>query len=129
MASREYKLLIPNNNLQLQGFTDADWQGDPDDRKSTSGYLFTLAGGAVSWRSKTHEPVALSSMEAEYIAASEAVKEVVWLREFLASLKFIERAFDQVTIYCDNQAAIKVAKDPKFHSKTKHIEGITIYVM
>lgn len=114
--------------LKLQGFTDADWQGDPDDRKSTSGYLFTLAGGAVSWRSKTHEPVALSSMEAEYIAASEAVKEVVWLREFLASLKFIERAFDQVTIYCDNQAAIKVAKDPKFHSKTKHIEGRYHYI-
>ena len=67
-------------------------------------------------------------MEAEYIAASEAVKEGVWLKEFLASLKVIDSASNPVTIYCDNQAAIKVSKDPKFHSKSKHIEGRYHYI-
>uniref|UniRef100_A0A8R7U2N5 Retrovirus-related Pol polyprotein from transposon TNT 1-94 n=1 Tax=Triticum urartu TaxID=4572 RepID=A0A8R7U2N5_TRIUA len=116
------------NPLKLQGFTDADWQGDLDDRKSTSGYLFTLAGGAISWSRKKQDSVALSSMEAEYIAASEAVKEGVWLKEFLASLVVVESTSYPVTIFYDNQAAIKVSKDPKFHSKTKHIEGRYHYI-
>ncbi|XP_020188850.1 uncharacterized protein [Aegilops tauschii subsp. strangulata] len=86
------------------------------------------AGGAISWSSKKQDSVALSSMEAEYIAASEAVKEGVWLKEFLASLVVVESASYPVTIFCDNQAAIKVSKDPKFHSKTKHIEGRYHYI-
>uniref|UniRef100_A0ACD5Z493 Uncharacterized protein n=1 Tax=Avena sativa TaxID=4498 RepID=A0ACD5Z493_AVESA len=124
----DYYLCFNGHNLQLQGYTDADWQGDPDDRKSTSGYIYTLAGGAVSWCSKKQDSVALSSMEAEYIAASEAVKEGVWLREFLASLNIVESASSPVTVYCDNQAAIKVSKDPKFHSRSKHIEGRYHYI-
>jgi hypothetical protein len=119
----DYHLCFNGHNLQLQGFTDADWQGDLDERRSTSGYIFKLGGGAISWRSKKQDSVAVSSMEAEYIAASEAVKEGVWLKEFLASLKVVTSASNPVTIFCDNQAAIKVSKDPKFHSKTKHIEG------
>ena len=62
-------------------------------------------------------------MEAEYIAASEAVKEGFWLKEFLASLEVVSSASYPITIFCDNQAAMKVSKDPKFHSKSKHIEG------
>lgn len=112
----------------LQGYTDADWQGDPDDRKSTSGYLFTIAGGAISWRSKKQDSVAMSSMEAEYIAASEAAKEAVWLKEFLSTLKIIDSARKPVMVYCDNQAAIKVSRDPRFHSKSKHIEGRYHYI-
>ncbi len=86
-GTMDYSLCFNGHNLQLQGYTDADWQGDPDDRKSTSGNIFTLAGGAISWCSKKKDSVALPSMEAEYIAAFEAVKEGVWLREFLASLR------------------------------------------
>lgn len=112
----------------LQGYTDADWQGDPDDRKSTSGYLFTIAGGAISWRSKKQDSVAMSSMEAEYIAASEAAKEAVWLKEFLSTLKIIDSARKPVMVYCDNQAAIKVSRHPRFHSKSKHIEGRYHYI-
>jgi hypothetical protein len=119
----DYHLCFNGHNLQLQGFTDADWQGDLDERRSTSGYIFKLGGGAISWRSKKQDSVAVYSMEAEYIAASEAVKEGVWLKEFLASLKVVTSASNPITIFCDNQAAIKVSKDPKFHSKTKHIEG------
>lgn len=112
----------------LQGYTDADWQGDLDDRKSTSGYLFTLAGGAISWSSKKQDSVALSSMEAEYIAVSEAVKEAVWLKEFLWTLKIVESASKPVVVYCGNQAAIKVSRYPKFHSKIKYIEGRYHYI-
>jgi transposase InsO family protein len=124
----DYALCFNGQNLQLQGYTDADCQGDLDERKSTSGYLFTLAGGAISWKSKKQDSVALSSMESEYIAASEAVKEGVWLKEFLASLKIVESASKPVTIYCDNQAAMKVSRDPKFHSKSKHIEAKYHYI-
>ena len=63
-------------------------------------------------------------METEYIATSETAKEGVWLREFLASLKVVESASQPVTIFCDNKAAIKVSKDPKFYRKSKHIEGM-----
>ena len=124
----EYSLCFNGHNLQLQGYTDADWQGDLDDRKSTSSYIFTLAGGAISWCSRKQNSVALSSMEVKYIAASEAAKEGVWLKEFLASLKVVESASQPITIFCDNMAAIKVSKDPKFHSKSKHIEGRYHYI-
>jgi len=124
----DYSLCFNGHNLQLQGYTDDDWQGDLDDQKSMSGYIFTLAGGAISWCSRKQNSVALSSMEAEYIAASEAAKEAVWLREFLASLKVMESASQPVTIFCDNMATIKVSKDPKFHSKSKHIEGRYHYI-
>jgi len=112
----------------LQGYTDSDWEGDLDTRRSTSGYIFTLAGGAISWKSKKQESVALSSMEAEYISACEAVKEAVWLREFLATLKIVQSVESPVTVFCDNQSAIKVAKDPRFHNKSKHIEARYHYI-
>jgi hypothetical protein len=124
----DYSLCFNGHNLQLQGYTNADWQGDLDDQKPASGYIFTLAGGPISWCSTKQDSIALSSMEAAHIAASEAAKEGVWLREFLASLKVVESASQPVTIFCDNMAAIKVSKDPKFHSKSRHIEGRYHYI-
>jgi len=124
----DYSLCFNGHNLQLQGYTDADWERDLDERRSTSGYIFTLTGGAISWCSKLRQPVDLSSMEAEYIAASEAAKEGVCLREFLVALKVVESASQPVTIFCDNMSAIKAAKDPKFHSKSKRIEGRFHYI-
>jgi len=66
------------------GYTDSDFAGDPDDRKSTSGYVFMLAGGAVSWRARMHPLVACSTVEAEYIGASDATKEAIWMRSLYA---------------------------------------------
>ena len=91
-------------------------------------YSLTLAGGKIFWCSKKQNSVALLSMEAEYITASEAAKEGMWLREFLASLEVVESASQPVTIFLDNMAAIKVSKDPKFHSKSKHIVGRCHYI-
>jgi hypothetical protein len=72
--------------------------------------------------------MALSSMEAEYISACEAVKEAVWLKEFLTTLKIVKSVESPITVFCDNQAAIKVAKDPRFHNKSKHIEARYHYI-
>lgn len=72
--------------------------------------------------------MAQSSIEAEYIDANEAVKDGVWLRNFLVSLEIVQNASDPVTAYCDNQVAIKLSKDPKFHSRARHIEGKYHYI-
>ena len=101
------------------GFSDADWGGDLDDRKSTSGYLFTLSGAAVSWRSKKQTCVALSTAEAEYIALASAAQEAIWLQQLTNDLK--NESSDTTTIYEDNQSAICMSKHPKFHGRSKHI--------
>jgi hypothetical protein len=104
----------------LHGFADADWASNVSDRKLTSGYVFKLAGGAVSWSSKKQTSVALSSTEAEYIAAAHAAKEAVWLRCFLGELG--QCVTLPTTLYIDNQSAITITQNPEFHNCTKHIE-------
>src|SRR3954468_17867296 len=86
------------------GYTDADWAGDLDERKSTSAYVFLLNGGAISWRSKKQGMIALSTMEAEYIAAAAAVQEAVWLRCLLMSLEVIPDADDPVKLLSDSMS-------------------------
>ena len=115
-------LCYQGRDLRLRGHNDADWTGNLDERKSTSGYTFLLGGGAITWCSKKQSCVALSTMESEYVACSVAVQEVVWLRRFLQRLDIVASAMDPVTIYSDSMAAIAYAKDPKYYGKTKHIE-------
>jgi len=104
----------------LTGYADADWANDLGDRKSTSGYVFKLAGGAISWSSKKQSSVALSSTEAEYIAGAHTAKELVWLQRLLGDIGMPD---DSPTTLCiDNQSAIAIAKNPQFHDRTKHIE-------
>ncbi|CAL5439703.1 unnamed protein product [Camellia sinensis] len=103
----------------LEGYTDSDMAGDLDGRKSTSGLLFTFAGGAVSWQSKLQKCVALSTTEAEYIAAAEAGKEMLWLKRFLQELGLKQEKF---TVHCDSQSAIDLSKNSMYHSRTKHID-------
>ena len=105
--------------LDIHGFVDADWAGDLDQRRSTSGYVFSLFGGAVSWMSKRQSVVALSTTEAEYIAATHASKEAVWLQRLCSSMGLVQQA---IRIDCDSQSAIFLAKNPAYHSKTKHID-------
>lgn len=103
----------------LIGFSDADWAGDLDDRRSTTGNVFLLSGGAVSWLSKKQSTVALSTAEAEYVALSQASQECVWLRRLLSDLGM---DVTPVVILEDNQGAIAIAKNPVDHSRTKHID-------
>jgi transposase InsO family protein len=103
------------------GYSDADWAGDIESRRSTSGYAFMMNGGCISWRSKKQRTVALSSTEAEYMALSEATQEAVWLKVFLCELGEM-KSDDPVKIYEDNQGSIALAKNPEFHKRTKHID-------
>jgi hypothetical protein len=103
------------------GYSDADWAGDIETRRSTSGYVFVLNGSCISWRSKKQRTVALSSTEAEYMALSEATQEAVWLKSFLQELGELA-GDDALTIREDNQGAIALAKNPEFHKRTKHID-------
>ena len=103
----------------LQGYIDADYAGDADSRKSTSRYLMTYAGGAVSWQSRLQKCVSLSTTDAEYTAAVEASNEVLWMKNFLQELGMKQENYN---LFCDSQSAIHLAKNPSFHSRTKHIE-------
>ncbi|MCO5597082.1 hypothetical protein L7F22_051156 [Adiantum nelumboides] len=97
----------------------ADFAGHPDCRKSTSGYVFTFTGGTVSWISRLQKCVALSTTEAEYVAATEASKEVLWLMRLVEELGIKSQV---PVLHCDSQSAIMLARNPVFHAKTKHIE-------
>lgn len=107
------------NYNELYGFCDSDYAGDLQTRKSTSGFIFLLYGAPVSWSSKRQSCVALSTTEAEFIAAAEAAKEAIWLQRFMHELGFPKRA---TSIYCDNQGAIALIRNPVFHQRTKHME-------
>ena len=105
---------------ELLGYSDADWAGDKEDRRSTSGYLFQMAGGPISWKSRKQESVALSTAEAEYIALSSAAQETVWIRRLVTELG--DKPEGPTTLMEDNQSAIAMAKNPQFHGRAKHID-------
>lgn len=111
---------LGSGSAKLTGYSDADWGGDQATRRSTSGYIFMMGGGPVSWCSKRQATVALSSCEAEYIALTQATKEAVWLRLLLAEFGVPDAA--PTRILADNQGAMALAKNPGFHTRTKHID-------
>src|SRR6201996_6441500 len=109
-GSINYKLAYGGSNSrqtdpELIGYCDADWASNVDDRRSVTGYVFMLAGGAISWKTKKQPTVALSSVEAEYMAATQATKEAIWFRSFLTQLG-INVGSSPTTIYSDSQGSI-----------------------
>lgn len=119
-ATMDYGILYkakPNSNLFV--YSDADYAGDVDTRLSTGGYACLLGDGVISWASEKQKTVALSTTESEYIAACQAVKELIWLKGLL---KNISNEFDKPYVYLDNQSALKLIKNPEFHKRTKHID-------
>jgi len=107
-------------DAKLLAYTDSDYAGDVEDRKSTSGYVFSLSGGVISWSSKKQPVVALSTTEAEYIAAAYYATQGIWLKQILDKLSQTEGL--DITIFCDNSSTIKLSKNPVFHGHSKHIE-------
>lgn len=103
-----------------QSHCDADWAGDKDTRRSTTGYVFSLAGGAVSWRSRLQPTVALSSTEAEYRAITEAGQELIWLRNMMARFGYEDKK--ATILHSDNLGAIHLTNKSVFHGRTKHVE-------
>jgi hypothetical protein len=108
------------NGTDLVGWTDSDWGQDADTRRSTGGFVFDVAGGIVSWSSKKQPTVALSTVEAEYMAAANATREAIWLRTLLEDLGFQQTS--ATVIHADNQGCISLTHGPTAHSRTKHID-------
>ncbi|XP_057986538.1 secreted RxLR effector protein 161-like [Hevea brasiliensis] len=107
-------------DCKLVGYCDADYAGDHDTRRSTTGYVFMLGTGAISWCSKRQPTVSLSTTEAENRAAAIAAQESTWLIQLMKNLHHpVEYA---IPLCCDNQSAIRLAENPIFHARTKHVE-------
>ncbi len=117
-GSADLGLMYHRDGQQLTAYCDADWAGDRDDRKSTSGNLLLLADGAVSWLSKKQASVALSTTEAEYNALSQCTQEIIWLRCLL--LEIGDELPTPTVVQEDNQGTINLAKNPGSSRRTKH---------
>ncbi|KAH9704158.1 hypothetical protein KPL70_011349 [Citrus sinensis] len=117
-GTSDVALCYGGSEFTVRGYMDSDFARDLDKRKSTTGYVFTLAGAAVSWVSKLQTVVALSTTEAEYMAATQACKEAIWIQRLLEELGHKQQ---KIPVFCDSQSALYIARNPAFHSRTKHI--------
>ena len=112
-------LFTRNESTECTGYSDADWGGDIDDRKSTSGYLYLMSGAPVSWRSKKQSCITLSTAEAEYMSLTSAAQEVICLVCLLVELQ--KESITPAIIHEDNQSDICMTKNPTFHGRSKHV--------
>ncbi|XP_038711765.1 uncharacterized mitochondrial protein AtMg00810-like [Tripterygium wilfordii] len=112
--------------IRLDAFSDADWAGCPNTRRSVTGWCMFLGDSLISWKSKKQDRVSKSSTESEYRAMSAACSEVVWLRGLLAKLGFPQS--DPTPLHADNTSAIQIATNPVYHERTKHIEVDCHYI-
>jgi hypothetical protein len=110
----------------LSSYTDSDFAGSLDDQKSTSGYAFHLGTNQISWASKKQPIVSISSAEAEYVAATSASCQAVWLRRLLNDMSYTEK--EPTPIFCDNTFAIALSKNHVFHKKRKHIDTLFHFI-
>jgi hypothetical protein len=121
-GTKDYKIRLGGTKTTrvLTAYTDADFAADTDDRKSRTGYVLYYNNGPIAWGSKKQSCVATSITHAEYIALYTATKEVVWCRRLLAALGQVQ--YSPTVIYTDSQSAMRLALNPKFHARTKHID-------
>ncbi|GJV84472.1 putative RNA-directed DNA polymerase [Tanacetum coccineum] len=110
----------PDTELDVTGFCDASWQCDKDDTKSQTGYVFVVNGGAVDWKSKKQTTIAMHATQSEYMAASEAAMEAVWIRKFVEDLGVMPSISKPINMYCDNSAAIIFANEPGVMKGARH---------
>ncbi|HBK83011.1 MAG TPA: hypothetical protein DDZ41_05345, partial [Flavobacterium sp.] len=120
-GTSQYKLKYTNEDIDdMCAFSDADWASQEEDRRSCTGFIIKMAGGAIRWGSKRQPVVALSSTEAEYIALSATVREIIWLKNFANEIN--SKCSNPSVVHCDNQSAIKLGMCDGFRPRTKHID-------
>ena len=118
-GTKDYGLLYSKGEMKLKGYSDSDYAGDLDTRRSTTGYAFQLGGNTITWNSKRQQTVALSTTEAEYMALCQTGKEAIWIQKLFKELglKDIETCLLE-----DNQGCLALAKNPINHARSKHID-------
>ena len=119
LGMKDWKLTYGITNNGLEGYTDADGSSQ-EHRHAISGYIFLINGGAISWSLKKQELVTLSTAKSEYIAATYAVKEALWLCQLINEV--FQPLKELITMYSDSQSAITLTKDGSYHARTKHID-------
>lgn len=123
--TKHYCLKYSKESVELKGFVDADWASDSLDRKSYTGFCFTMNGSVISWQSRKQKTVSLSSTEAEYVALSEASREAVYLGNLMYEITGKQCV---IKLQCDNQSALKLATSHQAHNRSKHIDVRFHYV-
>lgn len=113
-----YKRALDTEDM-LMGFVNSDYAGCLDTRKSLTGYVFTAFGTAINWKASLQKVVALSTIEAEYMALTEATKEALWL---LGLVKELQLGQDRIIVFCDSQGAVQLSKNQVFHERKKHVD-------
>ncbi|XP_059633008.1 secreted RxLR effector protein 161-like [Cornus florida] len=122
-GTKEYMLTYKRLNLlEVVGYSDYDFGGCIDSRKSTSGYVFLFVGGAISWKSLKQKSITSSTMEAEYVACHEATGHALWLRNFITNLKVVDSISRPLRIYCDNSVAVRFCNNNASGSSNKWID-------
>jgi hypothetical protein len=119
-GTKDYKLTFQGNQLDIHGYCDADFGRDLDERVSVSGVLIKAAGGAIVWYSNKQSAIAQFTAEAEYIAANQAGRDIVWVRQMCSEMGLLQQG--PTVVYCDSQGALWYIKDPVTKPKAKHID-------
>jgi len=120
-GTKDLKLVLGGKKPGIIGFSNADW-AQSTSRHSISGFAFFVGLGIVFWSAKKQHLITLSSTESEYVALTHASKDIIWIQKLLKELSFLFDHSFPTTLFCDNQGAIELSKDSKFHARTKHID-------
>ena len=122
-GTKDYMLTYKHvDYLEVVGYSYSNFAGCQDSRKSTLGYVYLLAGGAVSWKSAKETIIASSTMEVEFIACFEATSQAIWLRNFITGFRIMDSISRPLKVYCDNSAAVFFSNNNKSGSRSKHID-------
>ncbi|GJX82386.1 hypothetical protein Tco_0331867 [Tanacetum coccineum] len=132
LRNTKYMFLVyggnPEAEIRVYCYCDAEFETDRDDTKSQTGYVFILNGGAVDWKSSKQSTTAMSTIEAEYIAASEVAMEAVWIRKFISGLGIVPTINEPIGMFCDNSATLQFANELGVQKGTKHFHRRYHYV-
>ena len=117
------------DTLGVVGFSDFDYAGCVDDKKSTSGYIFMMVEGVVSWKRAKKTLTASFTMEAEYVACYEATSHAIWLRNFISALEVVHSISRPLKLFCDNSAIVSFSRNTRSTSRSKHIDVKFLFLL